>query len=272
MMSLEECYRILRLPSGASLREARRAYHELVKIFHPDRHHAGPESLHQATEETKELNLAYERICDLLGAGLTARKQTAAKPGRAEGSGRPVHGQKFVLPSCGIDLNWVAPGRFQMGSPDSEAGRSNDEGPLTNVTIGRGFWLGSRAVTQEEWKAIAVDATGLNPAPGYFRGDRLPVEQVSWDECHAWLRQLNAEEQTGNRLPPGLQYRLPTEAEWEFACRAGTEFRFHFGNDESQLDDYAWYAGNSRSRSHPVGEKKENSGGFFDMHGNVWEW
>jgi formylglycine-generating enzyme required for sulfatase activity len=159
-----------------------------------------------------------------------------------------------------------------MGSPNGETGRSNDEGPQTEVTISRGFWLGVFTVTQEEWKAVAEDVSGLKAEPSYFRGSRLPVEQVSWDDCQLWLQELNAMEKAGNRLPHGFQYRLPTEAEWEFACRAGTSTRFQFGDKDSQLDDYAWYSGNSRSQSHPAGEKKANGWGFFDMHGNVWEW
>jgi formylglycine-generating enzyme required for sulfatase activity len=137
------------------------------------------------------------------------------------------------------------------------------------VTISRGFWLGIFPVTQEEWKAVA-EGEGLNVSPSYFRGNRLPVEQVSWNDCQKWLQALNAVE--ASRLPHGYQYRLPTEAEWEFVCRAGSSTRFHFGDGDGAMGDYAWYTGNSRSQSHPVGEKKPNDWGFYDMHGNVWEW
>jgi formylglycine-generating enzyme required for sulfatase activity len=274
-MNLEESYRALGLKPGASLQEARRSYHQLVKFFHPDRHQTNPGLLRKATEETKKLNLAYERVCKVFGAGRRSapEKRKHDKPSRAEGSDNPpVHGQAFIILSCGVKLNWVAPGRFQMGSPAAEAGRSNDEGPQTEVRISRGFWLGIFTVTQEEWKAVAEDVSGLNPEPSYFRGNRLPVEQVSWDDCQKWLQELNTVEEAGNRLPHSFQYRLPTEAEWEFACRAGTSTRFHFGDSDGQLADYAWYSGNSRNQIHPVGEKKINGWGFYDMHGNVWEW
>ena len=275
-MNLEESYRVLGLKLGASPQEVRRAYHQMVKFFHPDRHHASPGLLRKATEETKKLNLAYERICKVMGAGRsTARpppqEKKTHKPPRSQGSAKsPIPGEAFVIPSCEIKMNWVAAGRFQMGSPASEAGRSTDEGPQTEVTISRGFWLGTHTVTQEEWRAVAADGSGLNAEPGYFRGDRLPVEQVSWNDCEQWLRELNTLEEA--RLPHGFQYRFPTEAEWEFVCRAGTSTRFHSGNGEEQLDEFAWCSGNSRSQTHVVGEKKPNAWGFHDMHGNVWEW
>ena len=274
-MNLEESYRTLGLKRGASLQEARRSYYQMVKFFHPDRHQASPGLLRKATEETKKLNLAYERICKVFGAGqrTTPEKRKPAKTSRAAGADNlPVSGRPFVIPSCRIKLNWVAAGRFQMGSPTGEAGRSNDEGPQTEVTISRGFWLGIFTVTQEEWKAVAEDVSGLNAQPSYFRGNQLPVEQVSWDDCQAWLQELTAVEEAGDRLPHGFQYRLPTEAEWEFACRSGTSSRFHFGNSDYQLGDYAWYSANSHSQMHSVGQKKANGWGFYDMHGNVWEW
>jgi formylglycine-generating enzyme required for sulfatase activity len=274
-MDLDESYRALGLKPGASLEDARRSYLHRVKFFHPDRHQTSPGLLRKATEETKRLNLAYERVCKVFGAGQRAgpKKWKQEKPSRSGSSDNPpIHGQAFIIPSCGIKLNWVASGRFQMGSPAGEAGRSNDEGPQTEVKITRGFWLGIFTVTQEEWKAVAEDVSGLNAKPSYFRGTRRPVEQVSWDDCQEWLQALNTVENAGKRLPHNFQYRLPTEAEWEFACRAGTSTRFHFGNDDGLLGNYAWYSGNSGSQIHSVGEKKANGWGFYDMHGNVWEW
>ena len=262
-MNLEESYRLLRVKPGASFREIRNSYHRLVKFLHPDKHHANLDELREATEETQKLNVAYEHICQALGP----------KARRATGSHQPpVQGKEFIVPSCETKLQWIAPGRFQMGSPDDEAGRSNDEGPQTEVIISRGFWLGVFPVTQEEWLSVADGLKSLNGEPSFFRGNRLPVEQVSWNECQEWLSELNAAEKAANRLPDRYRYRLPTEAEWEFACRAETSTAFQFGNDDSLLNDYAWYSENSRSETHTVGEKAANGFGIYDMHGNVWEW
>ena len=152
-----------------------------------------------------------------------------------------------------------------MGSPDGEAGRSNDEGPQTEVTISRGFWLGIYAVTQEEWRAVAEEVSGINAEPSYFRGDRLPVEQVSWNDCQQWLQELNTLE--GRRLPHGFQYRLPTEAEWEFVCRAGTSTRFHCGNGDSQVDDTPGILGTAGVKRMWWGKRRRMRGGFTTCTG-----
>jgi len=119
--------------------------------------------------------------------------------------------------------------------------------------------MGRYEVTQKEWREVM----GNNPS--YFKGDSLPVEQVSWDDVQEFIRKLNEEEGTN-------KYRLPSEAEWEYACRAGTTTRYSFGDSESKLGDYAWYYDNLDGKTHPVGKKKPNPYGLYDMHGNVWEW
>ena len=156
-------------------------------------------------------------------------------------------------------LVWIPPGTFLMGSPESEEGRDRDEGPPHAVTISRGFWLGQNAVTQGQWEAVM----GSNPSR--FKEATRPVEQVSWNNVQAFIGKLNAAE--GRAV-----YRLPTEAEWEYACRAGTTTRYSFGDDESPLGEYAWWKENSEGCTHPVGEKKPNPWGLYDLHGNVWEW
>jgi formylglycine-generating enzyme required for sulfatase activity len=114
-------------------------------------------------------------------------------------------------------------------------------------------------VTQGQYQAV----TGENPS-GFKGSDDLPVEQVSWDDAVAFCKALSTKE--------GRTYRLPSEAEWEYACRAGSDSRYCFGYDTTQLGLYAWYDSNSDSKTHPVGQKRPNAFGLFDMHGNVWEW
>ena len=145
-----------------------------------------------------------------------------------------------------------------MGSPKDEDGRSDNEGPVNKVTIHKSFELGTYLVTQREWKAVM----GSNPSE--FKGDDLPVENVSWNDVQKFIGRLNDRESTD-------KYRLPFEAEWEYTCRAGRTTRYSFGDDELMLGEYAWYDGNSGGKTHPVGQKKPNPWGLYDMHGNVWE-
>jgi formylglycine-generating enzyme required for sulfatase activity len=164
---------------------------------------------------------------------------------------------------------WIPPGAFTMGSPGSEEDRYDDEGPQTQVTITRGFWLGRYEVTQGEYGAVMAGN------PSYFGGDtNRPVEQVSWYDATNYCATLTERERAAGRLPAGYVYRLPTEAEWEYACRAGTATRFSYGDDPgyAQLGNYAWYWNNSDRTTHAVGLKFPNPWGLYDTHGNVWEW
>jgi formylglycine-generating enzyme required for sulfatase activity len=168
----------------------------------------------------------------------------------------------------------IPAGSFDMGSPDSDKDAENDERPQHRVRIARPFYLGATEVTQGQYRAV----TGENPS--YFKGSYdLPVEMVSWHDAIAFCNKLSEREglkpyyQFGTGVHSGGEgYRLPTEAEWEYACRAGSTTRYSFGNDAANLGEYAWYVGNSGGQMHPVGQKRPNAWGLYDMHGNVYEW
>jgi len=161
-----------------------------------------------------------------------------------------------ITNSIGMKLNLIPPGEFVMGSPESKPGRYDSE-PQHLVRITKPFYLSVHEVTQQQYEKVM----GKNPSS--YKGDTKPVEMVNWDEAVAFFGKLSDEE--------GVEYRLPTEAEWEYACRAGTTTAWCFGDDVSRLGEYAWHSGNSNS-THPVGELKPNPWGLFDMHGNVYEW
>jgi len=156
-----------------------------------------------------------------------------------------------------LDLVLIRPGSFTMG----DANGGNDEKPAHKVTIKKPFYMGKYEVTQKQWQAV------MGGNPSRFKGPQNPVENVSWDDCQTFLQKLN------EKLPAsGAKFSLPTEAQWEYACRAGGTGKFCYGDAEGSLGEYAWFAGNSGSKTHPVGEKKPNAWGLYDMHGNVWEW
>ena len=167
--------------------------------------------------------------------------------------------QKTINNSIGMEFVLIPAGEFNMGSPSDEEDREKYESPLHTVKIENAYYLGKYEVTQKQW----VEVMGSNPS--YHKGDDLPVEKVSWYDAREFIKKLNEMEETD-------KYRLPSEAEWEYAARAGTTTRYSFGDSESRLGEYAWYYGNSGSKTHPVGQKKTNSWGLYDMHGNVWEW
>ena len=209
------------------------------------------------------------------GEGEARRRQADA----ARQLGVPVETAIDLGGGVALELVLIPPGMFGMGSPPTEAGRFDWEGPVHRVRISRAFYVGKYEVTQEQWQKVM----GTNPS--YFKGPKLPVEQVSWDDCQDFLKRLNAlvpnpvpaPSGVGAGLKPaptgtGYAFRLPTEAEWEWACRAGTRTRFCFGDADARLGEYAWYDGNSGNTTHPVGEKLPNAWGLHDCHGNVWEW
>jgi formylglycine-generating enzyme required for sulfatase activity len=179
------------------------------------------------------------------------------------------------------NMVWIPPGTFVMGSPASEAQRELAETQHT-VTLTKGFYMGKYAVTQGEYLALM----GSNPS--YFTGDlNRPVEQVSWDDATNYCAHLTAQEQAAGRLPSGWVYRLPTESEREYACRAGTTTAFHYGSalhggmanfysyyeyDAANGDIYVSSSTTYLGRTTTVGSYQPNAWGLHDMHGNVWEW
>jgi len=164
-----------------------------------------------------------------------------------------------ITNSVGMEFKLIPAGEFDMGSPQKEAGRDEDEGPVHRVKIANTFYMSKYEITQKQWREIM----GTNPS--YFTGDNLPVEQVSWNEVQEFISRLNEKEGVD-------KYRLPSEPKWEYAARAGTTTRYYFGEDASKLDEYEWFMGNSDLRMHEVGQKKPNPWGLYDMQGSVWEW
>jgi len=160
---------------------------------------------------------------------------------------------------------WIPPGTFLMGSPDGERGRDSDEGPQHQVTISSGFWMAKYPVTQLQYHQV------MGENPSYLEGPRHPVEQVTWEDATEFCDKLTAQGRL-QRRDVGKGVRLPTEAEWEYACRAGTTTRFYAGDSETDLASVAWYSVNGDMLTHPVGEKLPNSWGLHDMHGHIWEW
>ena len=169
--------------------------------------------------------------------------------------------------TTGIHLVLIAPGSFQMGSNNGH----NDEKPVHKVTITKPFYLGKYEVTQAEWFE-AMNSKPWRNEKNAGRVTTASVNHVSWNQCQEFLVKLNQ----SSGLKSGMRFALPTEAQWEYACRAETTTKYYFGDDASKLGDYAWFNKNAfevnEKYAHPVGKKKPNAFGLYDMHGNVWEW
>lgn len=176
-----------------------------------------------------------------------------------------------------IDMVYIAPNTFSMGSPTNELGHFGDE-TIHTVKLSSGYWLGKHEVTQAQWSAI------MENSPSGFKGDTLPVENVSWYDADSFCKKLTEREREAGRLGKDWCYALPTEAQWEYACRAGTQSALNNGKELSdericpELDAIAWYWDNSgrdlqqHFGTHSVGMKTPNAWGLYDMHGNVAEW
>ena len=178
---------------------------------------------------------------------------TAVRPGEPPREAEP--GQVWDDPISGLRFCFIPPGSFTMGSAPGAGDPHGREHPAHPVTISQGFWMGTYEVTQAQWKAVM----GSNPSD--FKGEQCPVEKVNWNDAQSYLASL------GSRNTHA-RYRLPTEAEWEYACRAGSRWWSYYGS----LDAIAWHNENSGDRTHPVGQKQPNDWGLYDMSGNVWEW
>jgi formylglycine-generating enzyme required for sulfatase activity len=163
-------------------------------------------------------------------------------------------------PGNGISLELIQlpAGQFMMGASPNDSDASDGEKPQHLVKL-KAFAMGKYPITQAQYEAV------MGENPSWFEGNpNNPVEGLSWNEAQAFCKKLSR--------VTGKQYRLPSEAEWEYACRAGTTTRYYFGDNANQLGDYAWFCDNSGSKTHPVGQKRPNGWGLYDMHGNVWEW
>jgi formylglycine-generating enzyme required for sulfatase activity len=173
---------------------------------------------------------------------------------------------EFTLKEVRFVWRWIPPGKFWMGSPEGEVGRFAGEGPQHEMTITRGFWMGETPVTQAQWMVLR------ERNPSRHQGSERPLEMVNWFQSIAFADQLNA-------VVPGLAAGLPSEAQWEYACRAGTKGAFHDGSpctlpegNDPALDRLGWFDENNGGGTHPVKHKRPNAWGLHDLHGNVWEW
>ena len=239
----------------------------VIKVIQP-----GTGSLVDQIVEVVEPGAKLRSLAQRLGQRIVSGPQAAplmklgepipdkTKPTEAES--RVPGTQTRVNPEDGQSYVWVPAGTYRMGcSPgDSDCGR--DEKPSHSVTISKGFWMAQTEVTVGAYKRFA-QATGRTlpsgpPWDSAWKQDNLPMVYVTWDDALSYCTWAGG--------------RLPTEAEWEYAARAGTQTKYYFGNDAALLGDYAWYDSKSEDAAHPVGQKKPNAWGLFDMLGNVWEW
>lgn len=199
---------------------------------------------------------AFAETIPLARSGMSQAQARAIQLATAKRLGLPL----TIKNSLGMEFVLIPAGTFVMGSPSHEPRRDHDEGPQHLVRISKPFYLQTTEVTQAQWKAVMGDN------PSHFKGDdRRPVESVSFNYIQYFIDRLN-------RREGAVKYRLPTEAQWEYACRAGSRTCFNFGDSESQLDAHAWHLKNSGGKPHRVAFKRPNWWGLYDMHGNVHEW
>ena len=190
----------------------------------------------------------------------TPEEAKKRQTGAAEALGVEVERQIRLSDAVTLTLVLIPPGECVIGSPEKEEGREDDEGER-RIRVEHPFWMTKHEVTQAQWEAL------MKPHPSGLKEPKNPVEEVSWDDVQKFLTKLNAH--LGEGGPP---FRLPTEAQWEYACRAGSNKRFCFGDDARELPKHAWCRASSEHKLHAVGTLLPNAWGLQDMHGNVWEW
>ncbi|MDA7921142.1 formylglycine-generating enzyme family protein [Verrucomicrobiales bacterium] len=219
-------------------------------------------------EEAKRALAEAERLAMMeKDAGLATRAGETLASGPAIRKGSDFAGRnpgEEIRNGKGLKLCWIPAGSFTMGSPESEPEREADKEAQVEVELTDGFWLGKYEVTKDEYESLI----GTNPARFEAAGEDAPVEQVNWDEAMAFCEKLTALEHESGKLPKEWTYSLPTEAQWEYACRAGEPGPYSGGN----LQEVTWFQENSDGKTHEVGKKKANAWGLHDMHGNVREW
>jgi formylglycine-generating enzyme required for sulfatase activity len=193
------------------------------------------------------------------------RQRKLAKQARTKAAYEKL-GDKFTIPALNLEMIWVQPGTFRMGSPATEVVRHEDE-IQHKVTLTNGFYLGKYEVTQSQYKAV------MNHNPSKFKSENRPVEMVSWNDAIEFCDKLTEIQQKAGRLPEGMVYSLPTEAQWEYACRAGTTTAYSWEDDiNSSQANYDWDNDWTTKQTFDVGQYVANPWGFYDMHGNVREW
>ena len=273
-----ESYRLLEIEPGASLETTKQSYRDLVKVWHPDRFSNDLKLLQRANRKTAQINEAYQNIRNYLStkeaersaeqakkneealrraSGEADRKtrDDTAKQSRATAEARVNDERKQTRRAeeerqpeeqnkqqCNRGhFVWIQPGTFVMGSPPTEKDRRSNEGPQTRVTITKGFWMSQYETTNAEYSPLMRGSI-----PGCI--EDLRPTRANWIDAMNYCLKLTQQEQKAGRLPNGCEYRLPTEAEWEYACRAGTTTRFSYGDDLNcaSLGQYAWY------HNHPV--------------------